>query len=224
MARKRGSRIWETDTITGTGSFSLDGAVSGYRAFSAICANNDTVEYYATNRSTPTEYEYGIGTWTTGNNLARTTILESSNAGAVVSFGAGTKDIFLAPAPRSEEALIMVAISDEATAITTGTAKITMHAPFDFTLEDVIAGLTAVSTSGLPAFDINKAGASIFATTLTIDANEETSITATTAYNFTASAARIAFAKGDKITIDIDTAGTGAKGAKIYMLGYRGHD
>lgn len=224
MARKRGSLVWESWTGTGTGSLSLGGAVSGYRAFSAICANNDTVEYYIRNRAALTEYEYGIGTWTTGNNLARTTILESSNAGAVVNFSVGTKDVFLAPAPRSEETLFVVAISDETTAITTGTAKITFHAPFDFMLEDIIAGLTAVSTSGDPAFDVNKAGASIFATTLTIDANEETSITAATAYNFTGSAARITFAKGDKITIDIDTAGTGAKGAKIYFMGYRGND
>ena len=42
--------------------------------------------------------------------------------------------------------------------------------------------------------------------------------------SFAASAERIAFAKGDKVTIDIDTAGTGAKGLKLYFMGYKGHD
>lgn len=222
MARKRGSRVWETDTITGTGSFSLDGAVSGFRAFSAICANTDTVEYFAINRTTPAEWEHGIGTWATGNTLARTTILESSNAGAVVSFGSGTKDIFLAPAPRSEEPLFIVAVGDETTALVTGDAKITFHAPMDFTLEDIIGGLSTVSSSGAITVDINKAGSTIFATKLTIDASEETSLTAA-AYNFVSSAARVTFAKGDKVVVDLDGAGTGAKGLKLYFMGYKGH-
>lgn len=220
MARKTGSRVWETWTGTGTGSLSLAGAVSGYRAYSAVAANNDTAYYYIVNRSTPSEYEFGIGTWTTGNNLARTKVIESSNANAAVSFGAGTKDVFLEQGPETEEALFIVAISDEATALTTGTAKITFHAPFDFTLTDIIAGLSAQSTSGLPAFNVKKGGTTIFSTTLTIDANEDTSITAATAYVFTTNPTK--FAKGDKITIDIDTAGTGAKGAKLYFMGWKG--
>lgn len=223
MAVKRiRSRVWETSTTTGTGTLSLAGAASGHRAFSAVASNNDTVPYYIVNRTTPTEWEFGVGTWTTGNNLARTKVYESSNSDAAVNFGAGTKDVFVGVGPRLEEALFIVAISDETTALTTGTAKVTFYAPYDFTLTDIIAGLSAQSTSGNPAFNVKKAGTTIFATTLTIDANEDTSLTAATAFNFTASAASIAFAKGDKITIDIDTAGTGAKGAKIYFMGCKG--
>jgi len=94
MARKTGDRVWETSTTTGTGTFALAGAKTGYRAYSAIVANNDTVPYFAVNGTTG-EWETGIGTWTAGNNLARTVIIASSNAGAAVNFTAGTKDIFV---------------------------------------------------------------------------------------------------------------------------------
>lgn len=94
MALQRGQRVWETSTTTGTGALTLAGAVANYRAFSAICANNDTVPYSIVNQSAPSEWESGTGTWGTGNILTRTTVVESSNAGAAVNFSAGTKDVF----------------------------------------------------------------------------------------------------------------------------------
>lgn len=103
------------------------------------------------------------------------------------------------------------AISDETTAITTGTAKITFRAPYACTMTAVRASLSTASTSGNPTFDINKNGVSMLSTTLSIDANEKTSVTAATAAVISTSS----IADDDEITIDIDTAGTGAKGAKI---------
>lgn len=91
-------RVKETSTTTGTGALSLAGAVSGYRAFSAVCANGDTC-FYAIAHQSAAEWEIGLGTWATGNSLTRTTILASSNSGSAVSLSAGTKDVFLtAPA------------------------------------------------------------------------------------------------------------------------------
>lgn len=86
--------VWETSTTTGTGAFTLGGAKSvEYRTFSgAGMANGDTIYYSARNPST-SEWEVGLGTWNTGGTLSRTTILASSNAGAAVTFSAGTKDI-----------------------------------------------------------------------------------------------------------------------------------
>ena len=107
-----------------------------------------------------------------------------------------------------------VALSDEATAITTGTAKVTFRAPFAMTLYQIPrASLSTASTSGNPAIDINKNGVSIFSTTLTIDANEKTSVTAATA----AVLSTTSIADDDEITMDIDTAGTGAKGLKVTL-------
>jgi hypothetical protein len=109
------------------------------------------------------------------------------------------------------------AISDETTSITTGTAKLTAVAPFDFTLTEVIASLSTASSSGAPAFDVNDDGVSVFSTTVTIDANERTSTTAATA----AVISQPTIAKGSILTFDIDTAGTGAKGAKLWLIGTR---
>lgn len=112
---------------------------------------------------------------------------------------------------------IVIAVSDETTAITTGTAKVTFRMPFAMTLTEVRASVNTVSSSGLPTFDINEAGVSILSTTLTIDANEKTSTTAATA----AVISDTTLADDAEMTIDIDTAGTGAKGAKVTLIGYR---
>ena len=107
-----------------------------------------------------------------------------------------------------------IACSDETTALTTGTAKVTFRAPFAFTLPTIPrASLSTASTSGNPAIDINEGGVSIFSTTLTIDANEKTSTTAATP----AVLSDTSIADDAEITIDIDTAGTGAKGLKVYI-------
>jgi hypothetical protein len=94
MGFVRSQRLWETSTTTGAGPITLAGAVANYRAFSSACANGDTVFYTIVNQATPSEWETGLGTWGTGGILTRTTVLESSNAGALVSFGAGAKDVF----------------------------------------------------------------------------------------------------------------------------------
>jgi len=91
MARVAGDRVKETTTTTGTGDVALGGAVSGFQAFSAIAANGDLVAYAIVGT---TEWEVGLGTWVTGNTLQRTRVLASSNAGALVNFSAGTKDVF----------------------------------------------------------------------------------------------------------------------------------
>ena len=137
----------------------------------------------------------------------------------------GTNDFILTAASgettglvwRGSPEVIAVAVSDEETAITTGNAKVTFRMPFAMTLTAVRASLTTASTSGLPTFDINEGGSTILSTKITIDANEKTSTTAATAAVISDSA----LADDAEITIDIDTAGTGAKGAKVYLIGRR---
>jgi hypothetical protein len=113
---------------------------------------------------------------------------------------------------------LIIAVGDETTAITTGTAKVTFRMPYAFTLVGLPrASLTTQSSSGNPAIDINEAGASIFSTTLTIDSGEKTSTTAATP----AVVSDSALADDAEITIDIDTAGTGATGLKVTLIGRR---
>lgn len=113
--------------------------------------------------------------------------------------------------------VIVIAISDETTAITTGTAVVTFRMPFAMTLTAVRASLSTASTSGTPTFDINEGGTTILSTKITIDANEKTSTTAATAPVISDTA----LADDAEMTIDVDVAGTGAKGAKIYLIGRR---
>lgn len=113
--------------------------------------------------------------------------------------------------------VIGVALSDETTAITTGTAKVTIRAPFAFTLTAVRASLATASSSGTPTVDINESGTTVLSTKLTIDANEKTSTTAATSAVISDSA----IADDAEITFDIDTAGTGAKGLKVWLIGTR---
>jgi hypothetical protein len=110
-----------------------------------------------------------------------------------------------------------IALSDEVTTITTGTAKVTWRAPFALTLTAVRASLATASSSGLVTVDINEAGATILSTKLSIDASEKTSTTAATA----AVISDTSIADDAELTFDIDAAGTGAKGLKVTLYFYR---
>lgn len=122
-----------------------------------------------------------------------------------------------APEWTTDTEVIGIPVSDTTTAITTGTAKVTFRMPYAFTLTSVRASLSTASSSGIPTFDINEGGTTILSTKLTIDANEKTSTTAATAAVISDSA----LADDAEMTIDIDVAGTGAKGAWVYLIGYK---
>jgi hypothetical protein len=92
MALVLNDRVKETSTTTGTGSFTLDGAVSGFETFSSAIGNTNTT-YYAIALQGGSEFEVGLGTVSAGA-LSRDTILSSSNSDALVNFSAGTKDVF----------------------------------------------------------------------------------------------------------------------------------
>lgn len=94
-------RVKVLATTTGTGTFTLGSAVTGFQDFSVIGDGNTT--YYTIVAQATPDWEVGIGTYTaSGTLLSRDTILESSNGGAAVDFPAGTKDVFVTyPAERA---------------------------------------------------------------------------------------------------------------------------
>lgn len=114
---------------------------------------------------------------------------------------------------------IIIACSDEVTALTSGTAKVTFRVPYAFTLTAVRASLTTAQASGaIFTVDINEGGTSILSTKLTIDNTEKTSTTAATAPVISDSS----LADDAEITIDIDQVGDGtAKGLKVTLIGYQ---
>ena len=92
MAFVINDRVKENSTTTGTGTFTLSGAVTGFETFSAAIGNANTT-YYTIHTQNAAQFEVGIGTVGAGT-LARDTVISSSNSDAAVDFTAGTKDVF----------------------------------------------------------------------------------------------------------------------------------
>lgn len=137
--------------------------------------------------------------------------LGGGGGGAVSSVNGDTGAVIvLAP--------IVVACSDETTALTTGAAKVTFRMPTAMTLSAVRASLTTAQTGGsIFTVDINEGGSSILSTKLTIDNGEKTSATAATPPVISDAS----LADDAEITIDIDQVGDGtAKGLKVALIGY----
>lgn len=95
-------RVRETTTTTGQGTITLAGAVTGFQSFSVIGNGNTT--YYTIAGQGTSEWEVGIGTYTSsGTTLSRDVVLASSaGAPTKTTFSAGTKDVFVTyPAGKS---------------------------------------------------------------------------------------------------------------------------
>jgi len=114
-------RVRETTLTSGTGTLTLAGPYSGFQAFSVIGNGNTT--YYAIIDAQNGAWEVGIGAYTSsGNTLSRATVLASSNAGSLVNFGTGTKDVILTqPARRS------VLVQEGGSGLLTGVAAFTAN-------------------------------------------------------------------------------------------------
>ncbi|GAB5506694.1 MAG: hypothetical protein Rhirs2KO_18570 [Rhizobiaceae bacterium] len=93
------AHVAESSTTTGISDWEPAGAVDDSRTFASVLSNGDTVAvsaYLVTGGGL--EWEDAICTYNSGTGrLERTTVLESSNANAKVSFSAGTKTLVCTP-------------------------------------------------------------------------------------------------------------------------------
>ena len=153
MALAVKDRVKETTTTTGTGTYTLAGAVTGFETFGSV-GNSNTTYYCCTDG---TNFEVGIGTYTSsGTTLARTTILQSSNSDSAVNWSAGTRTIFCTyPADKavfkdasddvtlksSDGAILKLQSSD--TTITDGSVL----GAIEFSAPDEASGTDAILTS-----------------------------------------------------------------------------
>jgi hypothetical protein len=156
--------------------------------------------------------------WNDTSNYARL-YLVVAGASTITSYEDHRTVTGGAVAGTSPTQCIALACSDETTALTTGTAKITFRMPFGFTLSDVRASLTTAQTSGsIFTVDVNEGGTTVLSTKLTIDNTEKTSTTAATPMVISDTA----LADDAEITVDIDQIGDGtAKGLKVYLIGVK---
>lgn len=96
MALVSANRVLETSITSGSGTLTLAGAVAGYQSFSSGIGNGNTC-YYTIVDSTASVWETGIGTYTTsGNTLARTTVLSnSSGTTSALTLAGNTVNVFV---------------------------------------------------------------------------------------------------------------------------------
>jgi hypothetical protein len=91
-------RVYETSTTTGTGNFTLAGAVPQFQTFaSRFTSGTERAAdplYYCIKGQSGTEWEVGRGYLSDSTTLVRLRVFESSNGDAAVNFSAGTKDVF----------------------------------------------------------------------------------------------------------------------------------
>ena len=93
MAFKLNDRVKESSATTGTGTFTLGGAVSGFETFAAGIGGNNTT-YYCIFETGTNNFEVGFGTLNAGaSTLARTNVISSSNSDGLVNF-AGATEVF----------------------------------------------------------------------------------------------------------------------------------
>lgn len=134
-------------------------------------------------------------------------------AGSTFEDAGATRDALAIP-----ETIIM-AVSDEATALTVGAGKVAFRMPFAMTLSAVRASVGTAPTGAALVVDINEGGTTVLSTKLSIDAGEKTSTTAATP----AVISDTALADDAEITIDIDQIGSTVAGAglKVQLHGVR---
>ena len=139
MALVINDRVKETSTTTGTGTFNLAGAETGYESFvSGVGTGNTT--YYAIELNAAGEWEVGIGTVTSGSpdTLSRDTIISSSNSDAAVNFSSGTKNVFCTlPAKKT-----ISPVMDATTFVVTHASTITEDQTLD---SGVLAGPVSIT-------------------------------------------------------------------------------
>ena len=155
MALALKDRVKETSTTAGTGTITLDGAVTGFQSFSAVGNGNST--YYAIVDNATGAWEVGIGTYTSsGTTLSRTTVLSSSNSGSLVSFTSNPKDVFVTyPSEKAvyqDSAGVVVqqsfgAITATSAALTTGTVSTTPASNTDIANKQYVDGLVTQGIS-----------------------------------------------------------------------------
>ena len=180
MALVINDRVKETSTTTGTGTFDLNGAATGFETFVAGIGNTNTTYYCIFNQGT-TEFEVGIGTVTDAatDTLSRDTVLSSSNSDNKVDFASGTKDVFCTlPASKAviEDASNNVTLANDLTVgsklkMPTNTAnKILVADGTSFEEVDMSGDATIASGGALTLANSGVSAASYTNASVTVDA------------------------------------------------------
>lgn len=116
-----------------------------------------------------------------------------------------------------QKCVFQLACSDLVTNLVAATNVGYFRAPYRFRVTEVRAGLLIASSSGAVTVDVNRNGLSILSTKLVIDVNEKTSESAATAHVISSDTVN----DDDEVTIDLDGAGSAARGLLVTVIGER---
>lgn len=210
-----------TDLSTATGDYVKVTGTTTITSFGTVAAGAERIVRFAgaltlTHNATSLILPTGANITTAANDVARFRSLGSGNWICIGYMRANGQA--LAAGSAATESII-IACSDETTAITTGTAKVTFRMPYAFTLTAVRASVSDAPTGSTIIIDINESGSTILSTKLSIDASEKTSTTAASAAVISDSS----LADDAEITIDFDQVGStnAGKGVKVYLIGHQ---
>lgn len=213
------SSLYGRDYTTTTGlTFGYCGGRfdSSLIADGTVTATNSATNYVVAARSNgAVSISTSTTNWNDSTNYVRLYLLVAAG-GVITSYEDHRQAIGASGSAGTVAREWQVAASDETTALTAGTAKLTARAPRAMSVTAVRGSLSTAQASGsIFTVDINEGGTSILSTKLTIDNTEKTSTTAATP----AVVSDASIADDAEITIDIDQVGDGtATGLKVTIL------
>lgn len=209
-----------TDTYTATIAPAITAYAAGQRFFITFTnANTGAATINLNSQGAKSLKKNSSAALTAGDILAGQIILIAYDGTNFQIIGTLYDLSTYASSTEAKKEVIAINCGDLTTACTTGTTKGYCHAPWACTLNSVIAGLNVVCTGSTFIFDINKGsgvGTTMLSTKLSIDASEDTSLTAATAAVISVSS----LAAGDRVTVDFDQVGATIAGAGpiVYLL------
>jgi len=151
-------RVKESSASSGTGSLTLGGAFPGYQTFNAAVATGSTVYYTIHNLTagSDTEWEVGVGTFTSPATLSRDTVFSSSTGSSKVNFTSGVSGLEVFITQPAEQALYTNQATGKVEVFGNGTNTVTFTSINTTNLTANTVTLTAgtISTNAANATDI----------------------------------------------------------------------
>lgn len=226
MVHKAIDRVKETSVSTGTGDFTLAGAMTGYQSFNTAYSTGATNLFpYVIEDLTTGDWEVGYTYLSGATALVRggsQVLVASSNGGSAVNFGAGTKRVYSAvhsqmlKGARTAVICLYPTTPDGNVAAGTNLCRTVMRGKFFVT--KVFAYVKVSGTTDVVTIDINLDGVTMLSTKLTIDPSENDSSTAAAAAVISVNT----ITNGQVISVDVDDddGGNTAAGLEVQLCGY----